>query len=77
MILNKDRYPEALEMLKQWKQVSFDEAIFLLSKNFCLNKHYNQKIKVNNDNRNFIYELRKFAVTILENEEKKKLNLYL
>lgn len=77
VILNKERYPEALEMLKQWKGVTFDEAIFLLSKNFCQNEHYKDKIKVNNDNRNFIYELRKYAINILETEEKKKLNLYL
>jgi hypothetical protein len=49
----KKGYPkeskEALNLMKKWTPITFEDTLYLLSSNFCCNEHFNKNERINYD----------------------------
>lgn len=62
---------EALLLLQQWTPINYDDAIFLLSRDFCANKIYTNKALASVE---ILSNIREYAVRILDTISSKEIS---
>ncbi len=75
--MGPDKYAVGLELLEEWENISYEDAIFLLSRRFAMNGVYNRKFWPEVEVYGYFYGVRKYAVKIFEELDLSKLTFLL
>lgn len=57
-----DFYSKGLELLNDWGKISYEGAVFLLSRKFALQQSYNEEFKLEKNVYEYFYRIREYAV---------------
>jgi hypothetical protein len=66
-----------LELLSDWGKISYEGAVFLLSRKFALQQRYNEEFKLEKNIYEYFYRIREYAVGRFEELDIARVNFIL